>query len=84
VWWQQQARGWLRAEVAARAKLLSSLDPTKAAAARQALAILRDLPALANVREPAALAGLPEAERREWQGFWREVENLLRASEPAG
>jgi hypothetical protein len=31
---------------------------------------------LAGVREPAALAKLPEAERLEWQKFWKEVEAL--------
>jgi hypothetical protein len=32
---------------------------------------------LAGVRDPAALAKLAEAERLEWEKFWKEVEGLL-------
>jgi protein O-mannosyl-transferase len=32
---------------------------------------------LAGVREPAALAGLPQEERTAWQKFWHEVETLV-------
>ena len=48
------------------------------AAARQVLEVLRGLPVLARVRNPAALANLPEPERQMWQAFWQEVEGLLR------
>ena len=30
-------------------------------------------PALADVRDPAALAKLPDAEREQWQRFWSDV-----------
>ena len=40
-------------------------------------------PCLAGVRDPAALADLPEPERQAWQAFWQEVEELLKHSEPA-
>jgi hypothetical protein len=33
---------------------------------------------LAGVRNPAALADLPEPERQTWQAFWQQVEGLLR------
>ena len=33
-------------------------------------------PGLAGVREPEALARLPEAERERWQAFWAEVDRL--------
>ena len=80
---RQQARELLRAEVAAQAQRLSGASPAEAAAARQVLEGLRGLPVLAGVRDPAALADLPEPERQEWQAFWQEVEGLLRGPDPA-
>jgi hypothetical protein len=80
---RQQARALLRAEVAAQAQRLSGASPAEAAAARQVLEGLRGLPVLAGVHDPAALADLPEAERREWQAFWQEVEGLLRGPDSA-
>ena len=80
---RQQARALLRAEVAAQAQRLSSASPAEAAAARQVLEALRGLPGLAGVRDPAALADLPEPERQAWQAFWQEVEGLLQRSNPA-
>ena len=35
-----------------------------------------------GVRDPAALAKLPEVERKEWQTLWQEVQVL--ASQPTG
>ena len=69
--------------MAAQAQRLSSASPAEAAAARQVLEGLRGLPVLAGVRDPAALADLPEPERQEWQAFWQEVEGLLRGPDPA-
>lgn len=34
-------------------------------------------PAFAGVRDPDALAKLPDAECKDWQSFWAEVEALL-------
>jgi hypothetical protein len=69
--------------VAAQARLLSSAGPAEASAARQVLEALVGLPVLAGVRDPAALANLPESERQTWQAFWEEVEGLLRGPVPA-
>jgi tRNA A-37 threonylcarbamoyl transferase component Bud32 len=80
---RQQAWALLRAEVAAQARLLSSASLAEAAAARQVLETLRELPVLAGVRDPAALANLPEPERQTWQAFWQEVERLLHGPVPA-
>jgi hypothetical protein len=80
---RQQAWALLRAEVATQAQRLSSASPAEATAARQVLEVLRGLPVLAGVRNPAALASLPEAERQTWQAFWQEVEGLLRSPVPA-
>jgi hypothetical protein len=75
---RQEARALLRAEVAAQAQRLSGASPAEAAAARQVLEAFLALPVLAGVRDPAALAELPETERQEWQALWQEVEGLLR------
>jgi serine/threonine protein kinase len=80
---QQQARELLRAEVQTQAQRLSSASPAEATAARQVLESLFVLPGLAGVRDPAALASLPEPERQAWQAFWQEVEGLLRGPVPA-
>jgi tRNA A-37 threonylcarbamoyl transferase component Bud32 len=80
---RQQARALLRAEVAAQAQRLSSASPAEAAAARQVLEALRDLPVLAGVRDTTALANLPEAERQAWLELWQDVEGLLGHPVPA-
>jgi hypothetical protein len=79
---RQQALALLRAEVAAQAGRLSGASAAEATAARQVLEVLRELPVLAGVRDPAALANLPESERTTWQAFWQEVERLLRGPGP--
>src|SRR5262249_19848192 len=80
---RQQVWALLRAEVAMQAQRLSSASPAEATAARQVLEALSSLPVLAGVRNPAALAQLPEPERQAWQAFWQEVERLLRGPVPA-
>jgi hypothetical protein len=75
---REQALALLRAQVAAQARRLSRGSPAEATAARQVLEVLRGLPVLAGVRDPAGLANLPQPERRTWQAFWQEVEGLLR------
>jgi metal-dependent amidase/aminoacylase/carboxypeptidase family protein len=66
---RQEARALLRAEVAAQAQRLSGASPAEAAAARQVLEALLGVPVLAGVRNPAALADLPEPERQTWQAI---------------
>ena len=80
---REQAWALVRVEVATQAQRLSSASPAEATAARQVLEGLRGLPVLAGVRDPAALADLPESERQAWQAFWQEVEGLLRGPDPA-
>ena len=38
-------------------------------------------PDLVSIRDPAALAKLPEAERQEWQKLWSEVDALLQRAQ---
>jgi hypothetical protein len=79
---RQEALALLRAEVTAQAKKLSSASPAEATAAREVLEALGGFPALVRVNNPAALANLPEPERRLWQAFWQEVDGLLRGPVP--
>jgi tetratricopeptide (TPR) repeat protein len=72
-----QALGWLRAEVRALAERVARGTPQERVAATKALRHMQSEPALASVREPAALAELPEAERGAWQGLWAEVSESL-------
>lgn len=79
-----QARDWLRAELSVCAKQVRR-GPGGRALARPVLQDWRVDPALAGVRDPEALARLPEAERRAWQQLWRDLDALLeQAAEPAG
>jgi Tfp pilus assembly protein PilF len=69
---RRQALDWLRADLALWAKQPAG-DPKVAAA----LTWWRSDPDLAAARDDAALAALPEQERREWRQFWAEVDALL-------
>jgi tRNA A-37 threonylcarbamoyl transferase component Bud32 len=79
---RHQAAALLRAEMASQASRLSSPSPAEATAARRVLEALRVLPVLAGVRDPAAVATLPEAERQTWQALWAQLEGLLHGPVP--
>jgi Flp pilus assembly protein TadD len=74
---REQALGWLKADLALRSKQLEGGKPADRAEAQAQMRHWQKDPDLAGVRDPAALAKLPEAERLEWQKFWKEVEALL-------
>ena len=72
-----QALEWLKAELAARTKLIDS----GVTQARPAILLMlgqwkRDTD-LAGIRDGTELAKLPEAERKEWQALWADVEAML-------
>ncbi len=71
-----RALDWLRADLALHRKQLDA----DAAACRRALDHWRMDPDLAGVRDVAALAALPEAERDEWRALWVEVDRLLKGA----
>src|SRR5262249_872749 len=79
---RRQALDWLRADLAAWGRLPDQ-KPDKAGSAVQGNMMLQFWltdPDLPGVREPEALARLPEAERQPWQQFWGDVgETLARA-----
>ncbi len=71
------ALDWLRHELSFWSKQAQSAAITDRRAARRTLNQWRLENDLANVRDPAALAKLPESERQAWQAFWQEVARTL-------
>jgi Flp pilus assembly protein TadD len=78
---RRQALQWLRADLALYEELARRDDPKWKAAVRLRLQHWLKDADLGSVRDPAALQKLPEAERREWQGLWSEVDGLLGRAE---
>ncbi len=73
---RQQALDWLRADLAAWQGLLEEKPAKLGPAVQQKMQQWQQDPDFADVRGPAALARLPQAERTEWQKLWQEVEAL--------
>jgi hypothetical protein len=72
-----QARQWLRADLAARARAIDSGPTATPEANRVALTRWRNEPDLACVRDPGELNKLAEAERKEYLALWAEVTAVL-------
>src|SRR5262249_16473490 len=74
---RQQALGWLKRELAAcESRHEKGPAPARAIVA-QTLRHWRQDPDLAGVRDPGALAKLPERERKDWQTLWAEGDARL-------
>jgi serine/threonine protein kinase/Flp pilus assembly protein TadD len=76
---RRQALDWLRADLEAWGRLLEKA-PDKARSAARVTSTLRHWLVdadFAGVREPEALAKLPEAERQPWQKLWGDVAATL-------
>ncbi len=74
--WRDQARQWLRAELAARVRALDT-DPAARLGVREALTRWQKEPDLACVREPGELNKLAEDERKDYLALWAEVTAVL-------
>jgi tetratricopeptide (TPR) repeat protein len=74
---RRQALDWLRANLELRAGLLKD-----GKLASWSLSAWQTDPALAGVRDTAALAKLPDPERRQWQHLWEDLAALV-AADPA-
>src|SRR5262249_28596799 len=72
-----QALTWLRAHLRARAAQVEKGTPQERAAMAKVLRHWQADSDLAGVRDAAVLAGLPEAERADWQRLWADVQALL-------
>jgi hypothetical protein len=75
--WRKQALEWLRADLALRTKILDYSHEGNRAAIQGLLQRWRSEKDLAGLREPEALARLPESERADCIRFWADVEGLL-------
>ena len=79
--WREQARHWLRADLAAWGKMLD--DPVTARdPVRTTLSRWRGEPDLAGLREPAELEKLSADERQDCLALWDEVGVVLRRTGP--
>jgi hypothetical protein len=78
---RQQALDWLRADLAVRTKQLETGKPADRAAVQKALGHWQKDPDLAAIREAAALAELPAAQRAVSQRLWADVATLLKKAE---
>jgi serine/threonine-protein kinase len=72
-----QARDWLRADLGLRAKQLDTGEVMDRYDVSLGLQHWKHDPQLAGIREPDALASLPETEQKECQALWADVEALL-------
>jgi tetratricopeptide (TPR) repeat protein len=81
--WREQARAWLRADLALWTNELEKNTPKARTDVQRMLQHWQRDPDFAGLRDPEALAKLPEAERQAWQKLWADVDALLkRAQEP--
>jgi Flp pilus assembly protein TadD len=80
--WRKQALDWLRADLEAWRKVLDQGKSPERAAALKALRHWQQDADLASLRDEKALAGLPAAERRAWQGLWADVAALVQRATP--
>jgi tetratricopeptide (TPR) repeat protein len=81
---RRQALGWLRDDLALWGKLVEDGTPQTRAAAQKALRHWQEDADLAGVRDLAALAKVPEAERAEWHKLWADVEALRKKAAEGG
>ena len=74
---RQQALDWLRADLAAWSGIVAGGPPKSRSTALGMLRHWRADADLAGVRDPSALARLPEAEQARWHAFWSAADDLL-------
>jgi tetratricopeptide (TPR) repeat protein len=75
---RRQALDWLRANLTLRTKQLEAGTPADRAAVRQAMLSWQNDPALAGLRDAAALAKLPAEEQKAFTQLWADVAALLK------
>jgi len=78
---RRQALDWLKAELEAWAAGVKGNDSQARAEAVRMLKWSQSDTDLTSVRNPDALARLPEPDCKDWQTFWADVEALLKRSE---
>jgi tetratricopeptide (TPR) repeat protein len=75
---RRQALIWLKAELAASAKLIESGPPQAGTGISQAIEQWEQDSNLAGFREALALAKLPGDEHKAWQTLWADVDSLMK------
>ena len=75
---RRQALDWLKADLAAYAKLAERDDPAARQTVRERLEHWRQDADLAALRDPVVLTKLPDDEREAWRALWADVDALLR------
>jgi serine/threonine-protein kinase len=78
---RREALTWLQADLALWSRRLAGAKAADRLKVQQALAQWCSDLDLAGVRDAAALAKLPEAERQAWQTFWGDVEKLQKQAD---
>ncbi len=81
---RKQALDWLQADLALWRKRLDQGTSQAGTEVKEALRRWQQDTHLTRVRDAAALARLPEAERAEWQKLWADVAALLKKAEAGG
>jgi serine/threonine-protein kinase len=71
---RRQAQTWLRADLQSRIKLLENANGVGSS-----LAVWQTESDLKSVRDPVELAKLPETERTQWHGLWKDVAEVIAA-----
>jgi serine/threonine-protein kinase len=74
---RKQGLDWLRADLAERTRQLDSRTPSVRASASTALLRWQQDPDLAGIRDPEALAQLPDGERNACEALWAAVQALV-------
>jgi Flp pilus assembly protein TadD len=75
---RDQARAWLKADLAEASKGLQSKEPETRTSVKETIARWREDPDLAGVRDQDALEKLSADEANAWRALWSEVEAMLR------
>jgi len=79
--WRKEALSWLRADLEMWRKALERNTPQARKTVQGALGSWKGITNFAGLRDAAALAKLPAAEREAWQQLWAEVETLLQQTQ---
>jgi hypothetical protein len=75
--WRNQALAWLRADLARSVKQVETGAAKDRESVRVRLEQWRGFPELVGLRDPMAIAKLPEGEQKACLEFWAEVDRIL-------
>jgi serine/threonine-protein kinase len=78
--WRKQSRDWLRADLAMWGGMLKTPSPAAHIRVRTILSFWQIDPEMAGVRDSKQLDRYSEAERKEWESLWQEVDEVLKVA----